>query len=207
MWCGRSVAVWLCGGVAVWRCVLMCATQGGGQPSDCGVMIATAEGVAVDGSPDDVSVAADTLCFVVRYPASSTSHVAVCPCVSVFMCPDGGAHRLGLSRQVEHARCAPGTSVVVHYGRFQRSTAAFTCGRDDVASGAFAATTDVFGPGTSVAQHVARAVRMANAKRHSGGHLLDRAMSAIGYSLDAGKGYHFEDGAPAASRLRVFVGS
>ena len=78
--------------------------------------------------------------------------------------------------QVLHARGAPGTGVVVHYGSFALAGPdglVTDLSEGPVADLAVADTDQAFAAGDVVTQLVSRAVRMANARCHSAGHLLD----------------------------------
>lgn len=161
--------------------------QGGGQPSDRGIMLLQESSDVPDGWEDieentngsAPAAEADTAAL----PTPRASAVAG---VVVF--------------EVGLVKPAPDRSgAVCHYGRFRRLSEAEELNPDAVPSRAdkLLGGSDggaAFAEGTVVLQLVSGKLRRTFARLHSAGHLLDSAMTNIGFPLPAGKGYHFLDG-------------
>lgn len=124
----------------------------------------------VDDSSSTTSIPAGTLVFKVRWPHRCRGDTCRWFCTNTHI----------VTRQVLHARGAPGTGVVVHYGSFGLvGDGGLVTDLSDapVADIALADTAATFAAGDVVTQLVSRAVRMNNARCHSAGHLLDMVRS------------------------------
>lgn len=153
--------------------------QGGGQPADRGYMLWR----RADGSvPEEAKIPADDV-----DTASLQSPTTVVA--------DGDVvFAVGL---VKKGVAGEFPEVMVHYGEFVSVEAGTVLSPDDVPS-AFSpsgatTTASIFERGVVVNQFVSGKLRRAHARLHSAGHLLDSAMSNLGYGFPAGRGNHFLD--------------
>lgn len=137
-------------------------SQGGGQPSDRGLMALNPRGAAAGEEAQ----------------------------AGVTVGDDGALFAVGLVKPAPD-----GSGALLHYGYFvgERSLSPERVApkwNDSLAAPAAA----TFGAGATVRQVICAKWRRACARMHSAGHLLDSAMTNLGFPLPAGKGYHFLDG-------------